>query len=116
MILANSQHSFQFWNDQFWLLFLSVRLQTIKTRVTICLLRKKERKKRKKEKERRERKEREEQRKQETVLRLGQQNTVRDELKENTSPQRNKGKIEKKIITLFLCIAWDGNSRKRPNP
>eukprot|EP00088_Acartia_fossae_P011201 TRINITY_DN15633_c0_g1_i7.p1 TRINITY_DN15633_c0_g1~~TRINITY_DN15633_c0_g1_i7.p1 ORF type:complete len:704 (-),score=182.46 TRINITY_DN15633_c0_g1_i7:102-2213(-) len=55
--------------------------------------RKKERKKRKKEKERRERKEREEQRKQETVLRLGQQNTVRDELKENTSPQRNKGEI-----------------------
>ena len=58
--------------------------------------RKKERKKRKKEKERRERREREEIRRQDQVLRLGTHHhggAEKDELKENTSPQRNKGII-----------------------
>ncbi len=54
--------------------------------------RKKERKKKKKEKERRERREREEIRRQDQVLRLSHHHTDKDELKENTSPQRNKGK------------------------
>lgn len=53
--------------------------------------RKKERKKRKKEKERRERREREEVRRQDVhVIRLNQENSDNEELKENTSPHRNK--------------------------